>query len=70
MKVSLSTRGSIPYEPAEQYINRLQELKSNKNHMHNFRRSISQIFVLLGCRQHSGKKDIKNRLRSPLVNVI
>jgi len=38
--------------------------------MHNFRRCISEIFFLLGYRQHTGKKDIKNRLRSPLMNVI
>jgi hypothetical protein len=38
--------------------------------MHNFRRCISEVFILLGRRQHSGKKDIKNRLRSPHMNVM
>jgi len=69
MKVRHSTRGSIPYEPAERYINRFQELKSYKNHMHKFRRCISEIFVL-EYRQHSGKKYVENRLRSPLMSVI
>jgi hypothetical protein len=70
MKLSHSTRGSIPYELAEQYINHIQELKSNKNHMRKFCRRISAIFVLRVCRQHSGKQDIKNRLLSPLMSVV